>query len=50
MSTVTISGVLILNGNLICDENIEVTPTGLIIPVPGELMESYNECTEDDEE
>lgn len=50
MSKVTISGVLILDGNLICDEDIEVTSTGLIVPVPGELMESYNDCTEDDEE
>jgi len=46
----TIGGTLILNGNLICEGGINLTSKGLIIPVPDELMESYNERTEDEEE
>jgi len=49
MSTVTIIGTLILDGNLICDGDISVDPSGLVIPVPGEVMDTYNVCKESDE-
>ena len=35
-SGVTISGTLILDGNLISNDNIEITSTGIVIPVPDE--------------
>lgn len=34
MSTVTVSGTLILNGNLTCDGDVTVTSTGVVIPIP----------------
>ena len=36
MSTVTINGTLILNGDLTCDGDILVSSTGKIIPIPSE--------------
>lgn len=50
MSTVTISSVVILNGNLICDGDITLQPSGKIIPVPGEVMDSYYVCNENNDE
>jgi hypothetical protein len=42
MSSVIVSGTLILNGNLTCDGDITVTPTGVVISVPNpDLMQSF---------
>ena len=42
MSNITINGTLILDGNISCDGDVTVTPTGLVIPVPdSDLMKSF---------
>ena len=44
MSSTIVSGTLILGGDLTCDGLINVTPTGIIIPVATSLIESFLSC------
>lgn len=45
MSTVTVSGALILNGELTCDGNITVTAPGIVFPIASEqYTRSYYSC------
>ena len=42
MSSTTINGTLILDGDLYCNGNIEVTTSGKVLPVPDpEMMKSF---------
>jgi hypothetical protein len=45
MSTVTVNGALILNGELTCDGNITVTAPGIVFPIASEqYTRSYYSC------